>query len=577
MPKRDKILIVDDDRSIRELLEILLKNEGLTVISAAGAEKGLAEAKATEFDVIISDLKMTNMSGIDFLRELRETGLIRRRRGEVGTQFILLTAHAEADAAVQALKMGAFDYILKLQNWTEELKFIVHSALENRRLREEDTYLKREFKKVHGMGNLIGKSKNMQELFKMIEVVSATNSTVLITGESGTGKELVAKAIHLNSPRDQFLSGPAFTGNEHRAVCGADDFDHLEELLHFLALPDEIAHPVHLLELALEIGVFLPQPAVLESVMNDEFQLFRPILILQDVIEGTHLQRLNRRFGLSVCGKQDKLGSYFSPAAAYKSSFEKFTEELDSGHVGHLEVGNDDVEFRGLCFGETLFRPRGADDGKTFVLQEDFEQLPNRTVIIDYQNLVAFRHLQINHEGCSHPFAGTDSNGAVMCTDDLIHDRQPKTGPVSKRRMERNEEFLEFIFRQADTGVFESDVSIPVVGITRNCQSSHIRHGFECVGSEIIKHLAHHAFVDLRLDAHQRCLDPMRRLQLRTISHPFHRFRNQLRQINRSPVWRSRTRVAEKLCDDTIEPLGFTVNNFCELALIGIKTQIRPQ
>ncbi len=201
MPKRDKILIVDDDRSIRELLEILLKNEGLTVTSAAGAEEGLAQAKATEFDVVISDLKMPNMSGIDFLRELLETGLIRRRRGEVGTQFILLTAHAEAEAAVQALKMGAFDYILKDQNWTEELKFVVHNALENRRLREENTYLKREFKKVHGMGNLIGKSKKMQELFKMIEVVSATNSTVLITGESGTGKELVAKAIHLNSPR----------------------------------------------------------------------------------------------------------------------------------------------------------------------------------------------------------------------------------------------------------------------------------------------------------------------------------------------------------------------------------------
>jgi two-component system response regulator PilR (NtrC family) len=83
----------------------------------------------------------------------------------------------------------------------EELKLVVYSALENRRLREENTYLRREFKKVHGMGNLIGKSKKMQELFKMIEVVSGTNSTVLITGESGTGKELVAKAIHLNSPR----------------------------------------------------------------------------------------------------------------------------------------------------------------------------------------------------------------------------------------------------------------------------------------------------------------------------------------------------------------------------------------
>ena len=96
--------------------------------------------------------------------------------------------------------MGAFDYIIKTENFIEELKLVVYSALENRRLREENTYLRREFRKVHGMGNLIGKSQKMQELFKMIEVVSATNSTVLITGESGTGKELVAKAIHVNSP-----------------------------------------------------------------------------------------------------------------------------------------------------------------------------------------------------------------------------------------------------------------------------------------------------------------------------------------------------------------------------------------
>ena len=120
----------------------------------------------------------------------------------------LLTAFATAETAIQALKMGAFDYILKTENFIEELKLVVLSALENRRLREENTYLRREFRKVHGMGNLIGKSKKMQELFKMIEVVSATNSTVLITGESGTGKELVAKAIHLNSPRaeESFVS-----------------------------------------------------------------------------------------------------------------------------------------------------------------------------------------------------------------------------------------------------------------------------------------------------------------------------------------------------------------------------------
>jgi two-component system, NtrC family, response regulator PilR len=193
MSKRANILIVDDERSIRELLEIFFKKEGFVMSTAESAEEGLALAKQTEFDVIISDIKMKDMTGIDFLREVRTSGF--------GGQFILLTAFATAETAIQALKMGAFDYILKTENFMEELKIVVHGALENRRLREENTYLRREFKKVHGMGNLIGKSKRMQELFKMIEVVSATNSTVLITGESGTGKELVAKAIHLNSPR----------------------------------------------------------------------------------------------------------------------------------------------------------------------------------------------------------------------------------------------------------------------------------------------------------------------------------------------------------------------------------------
>src|SRR6516162_7675715 len=193
MTKRAKILIVDDERSIRELLEIFLKKEGFAVTAASNASEGLAQVKTSEFDLVISDIKMADMTGIDLLRELRQTAF--------NGQFILLTAFASAETAIQALKMGAFDYILKTENFMEELKLVVCNALESRRLREENTYLKREFKKVHGMGNLIGKSKKMQELFKMIEVVSSTNSTVLITGESGTGKELVAKAIHLNSPR----------------------------------------------------------------------------------------------------------------------------------------------------------------------------------------------------------------------------------------------------------------------------------------------------------------------------------------------------------------------------------------
>jgi two-component system response regulator PilR (NtrC family) len=202
MSKRARILIIDDNLSMREMLEIFLKKEGFNVANASSAEEGLTQVKSTDFDLIISDIQMKtgDMTGVDLLRELRKTSF--------NGQFILITAFASTETAIEALKMGAFDYILKTDKFIEELKLVVYGALENRRLREENTYLKREFKKVHGMGNLIGKSKKMQELFKMIEVVSATNSTVLITGESGTGKELVAKAIHLNSPRaeEAFIS-----------------------------------------------------------------------------------------------------------------------------------------------------------------------------------------------------------------------------------------------------------------------------------------------------------------------------------------------------------------------------------
>src|SRR5215467_12609801 len=197
---RANILVVDDERSIREVLQIFLKKEGFDVTVATTAEAALQLTRSTEFDLIVSDIKMAEMSGIDLLREVRAQGF--------NGQFIILTAFATAETAIQALKMGAYDYIIKTENFIEELKLVVFAALENRRLREENSYLRREFRKLHGMGNLIGRSQKMQELFKMIEVVSATASTILITGESGTGKELVAKAIHLNSPRaeNQFIS-----------------------------------------------------------------------------------------------------------------------------------------------------------------------------------------------------------------------------------------------------------------------------------------------------------------------------------------------------------------------------------
>ena len=188
-----QILIIDDERSIRELLEIFFKKQGFVVQTAASGEDGLKRIRSQEFDLIISDIRMPDMSGIDVLREARAANS--------ASQFILLTAYATAETAIQGLKMGAFDYILKTDNFMEELRLVVEKALETRRLREENTYLRSEVGKHRGMGNLIGASSKMLDVFKMIDTVSATNSTVLITGESGTGKELVARAIHTKSPR----------------------------------------------------------------------------------------------------------------------------------------------------------------------------------------------------------------------------------------------------------------------------------------------------------------------------------------------------------------------------------------
>lgn len=193
--RRVKILVVDDEPSLREMLRIFLKREGFDVSLANGGEAAMAALRKEDFDVVVSDIKMPDVSGIDLLKIVRADGM--------SVPIILLTAYASTDTAIQALKMGAFDYVLKTDSFMDELKHVIDRALEEQRLREENTYLKREFRKSHGMGSLIGQSSRMQEVFHMIGVVSDTNSTVLITGESGTGKELAAKAIHVNSSRSE--------------------------------------------------------------------------------------------------------------------------------------------------------------------------------------------------------------------------------------------------------------------------------------------------------------------------------------------------------------------------------------
>ena len=189
---RGRILVVDDERSMRELLMIVLRREGHQVHLAEDGPSAVATMERQAIDVLISDIKMPGMNGVDVLREAK--------RIDPDIVGIMITAYASTESAVEALRLGAYDYLTKPFD-VEELKAKVNNALERRSLREENVLLKREMVKESSFSNIIGRSKAMQDLFELIKTVAPTNSTILVTGESGTGKELVARAIHVNSLR----------------------------------------------------------------------------------------------------------------------------------------------------------------------------------------------------------------------------------------------------------------------------------------------------------------------------------------------------------------------------------------
>jgi two-component system response regulator PilR (NtrC family) len=187
-----RILVVDDERSMRELLQIVLRREGHQVRLAEDGQAAVAELEREPVDVLISDIKMPGMTGVDVLREAK--------RIDPDIVGIMVTAYASTETAVEALRLGAYDYLTKPFD-VEELKAKVRNALERRTLRQENVLLKRALRSSSAFSNIIGRSKAMQDVFDLVETVAPTNSTILVTGESGTGKELVARAVHTNSLR----------------------------------------------------------------------------------------------------------------------------------------------------------------------------------------------------------------------------------------------------------------------------------------------------------------------------------------------------------------------------------------
>jgi DNA-binding NtrC family response regulator len=188
----EKILVVDDEKSILDLLTVVFKKEGFTVFTSLSAVKAIELIDKEDIDIILTDIKLPHMSGMDILKHVKEN--------KPDIPVIMITAYGTIKQAVQAFKQGALDYVLKPFDM-DELKMVVSQGLEKTRLKQENTRLKKEFKEKYNFTNMIGKSKNMQEIYTLIEKISASDATILITGESGTGKELAARALHVHSRR----------------------------------------------------------------------------------------------------------------------------------------------------------------------------------------------------------------------------------------------------------------------------------------------------------------------------------------------------------------------------------------
>jgi len=187
-----RILVVDDELSMREFLSILLEGEGYVVDQAESAEEALLSMARERYHLVISDVSMPGLGGIELLARIRAEA--------PETAVLMITAFTTAEQAVEAMKLGAYDYLGKPFK-VEEVKVLVRNALEKRCLVDENRRLKAEVMDRFGLSGLVGKSKKMQEVYDLIGKVADSTATVLIMGDSGTGKELAAKAIHYNSPR----------------------------------------------------------------------------------------------------------------------------------------------------------------------------------------------------------------------------------------------------------------------------------------------------------------------------------------------------------------------------------------
>jgi len=217
MAKKISILIVDDEESVRDSLYDWFIEDGYRVECAENAKKALLRLESDSFDIILADIKMPGMDGLEMLRRIK---LLKS-----DSIVIVMTAFATVDTAVQALKDGAFDYITKPFD-PDDLSHLIRNASKLISLAEENENLKKKVVSLENVEDLIGNSEAMKKVFNDIESVARSNSSVVITGESGTGKELVARAIHSNSPRKFFPLVSVHCGALTESLLESELFGH---------------------------------------------------------------------------------------------------------------------------------------------------------------------------------------------------------------------------------------------------------------------------------------------------------------------------------------------------------------
>ncbi|HEV2350168.1 MAG TPA: sigma-54 dependent transcriptional regulator [Terriglobia bacterium] len=188
-----RLLIVDDEKSLCQMLEIAFRKDGMMVETVTSGKTAQKKIESQVYDLIVSDIRMPDLTGIELLEHARAT--------HNPAAFILMTAVPTVSTAIEALNLGAYRYVIKTDKLVDELKLVVKRALEELAMREENVRLRREMLRVFAQNNIVRRSRKLEDILEMVRTVAPTLSTVLITGESGTGKELIARAIHEASSR----------------------------------------------------------------------------------------------------------------------------------------------------------------------------------------------------------------------------------------------------------------------------------------------------------------------------------------------------------------------------------------